>query len=552
MNQNAKRDSLELESKADVPFVDPKLHSVAAQPSVDQPWTIAKIEAELSLFEQEQKRELGIEEPKITHWFDANPQSFSPAQKNDTTLLFGGLTLAQDQFIQAAVQGLGYKVQCLETPSNRALHIGKEFGNRGQCNPTYFTVGNLLKYLFQLRDEQGMSVESICQQYVFVTAGACGPCRFGTYATEYRKALRDAGFDNFRVLLFQQQGGLKQANGQALGLEFNRAFFRALLSAVMVGDLLNLYRTRTRPYELTPGATDVALEQSRQIICHALSHQKSLLWALWRVRKMLQSVPVNYLQPKPKVMIIGEFWAMTTEGDGNYHLQDFLEKEGAECEVQMVVAWFLFNLWEHRWDLKKRLALRASDQAKAGLTGTLPYKKKCLLWAAEKGLGFSMAALAKLMGIKHFALPDMDLLASLAHDYYRNEIRGGEGHMEVGKLILAAKKHKAHMVISVKPFGCMPSASVSDGIQTLIVKQYPQVLFCPLETSGDGAVNFYSRIQMTLFKARQKAKQEFEQALQVRGKDAEALKLSASKQKSGNYPKHQVAGTAANLVLGGK
>jgi predicted nucleotide-binding protein (sugar kinase/HSP70/actin superfamily) len=47
--------------------------------------------------------------------------------------------------------------------------------------------------------------------------GACGPCRFGTYVTEYRKALRDAGFDGFRVMLFQQQGGLKQATGEDVG-----------------------------------------------------------------------------------------------------------------------------------------------------------------------------------------------------------------------------------------------------------------------------------------------------------------------------------------------
>ena len=46
--------------------------------------------------------------------------------------------------------------------------------------------------------------------YVFLTAGACGPCRFGMYVTEYRKALRDAGFDGFRVMLFQQTGGLSR------------------------------------------------------------------------------------------------------------------------------------------------------------------------------------------------------------------------------------------------------------------------------------------------------------------------------------------------------
>ena len=59
-----------------------------------------------------------------------------------------------------------------------------------------------------------MTTEDIVKNYVFLTAGACGPCRFGMYVTEYRKALRDAGFDGFRVMLFQQTGGLKQATGE--------------------------------------------------------------------------------------------------------------------------------------------------------------------------------------------------------------------------------------------------------------------------------------------------------------------------------------------------
>jgi hypothetical protein len=47
---------------------------------------------------------------------------------------------------RGALRGIGYKVE-LGCPDNDALQAGKEFGNRGQCNPTYFTVGNLVKYL---------------------------------------------------------------------------------------------------------------------------------------------------------------------------------------------------------------------------------------------------------------------------------------------------------------------------------------------------------------------------------------------------------------------
>ena len=51
----------------------------------------------------------------------------------------------------------------------------------------------------------------------------------------------------------------------------------------------------------------------------------------------------------------------------------------------------------------------------------------------------------------------MNAIAEVSHEYYNNDLRGGEGHMEVGKLIMNVVNSKAHMTLSVKPFGCMPS-----------------------------------------------------------------------------------------------
>ena len=44
----------------------------------------------------------------------------------------------------------------------------------------------------------------------------------------------------------------------------------------------------------------------------------------------------------------------------------------------------------------------------------------------------------------------------------------------LGKLILNVSKKKATMTLSVKPFGCMPSAGVSDGVQSIITEKYPE------------------------------------------------------------------------------
>ena len=85
-----------------------------------------------------------------------------------------------------------------------------------------------------------------------------------------------------------------------------------------------------------------------------------------------------------------------------------------------------------------------------------------------------------------FSLPEMDAVALEGHSHYKQELRRGEGHMEVKKMILNVVESMAHMTLSVKPFGCMPIWSVSDGVQSVVTERYPEAIFCALETSGEG------------------------------------------------------------------
>lgn len=523
-----------------------------SQTNPDQPLLdLRDIETQLRQYEAQERTRLGMpNNPKP--WVDPNPQQFTQEQRPLTTILLGGLTQIQDRFMEAGMASLGYRVKALDCPDNAAMQIGKEFGNRGQCNPTYFTVGNLVKYLMDLRDNQGLSAEQISQQYLFVTAGACGPCRFGTYITEYRKALTDAGFNGFRVLSFKTTSGIKQGD-QEQGLAMTPWFFFTVIKCVILGDIINLLAYRIRPYEQQAGATDAALAQCRELICQRLRLGKSVIPALWKSRKILAQVKVNRLQPKPKVCIIGEFWAMTTEGDGNYHLQRFLEGEGAECDIQPVTNWILYLLWQVIYDTRRTLGLKTRQQDHKNKTVAAPYRRlysaKLAYWAVQRIFG----TFARIIGLSHYHLSNMSELAQLSQGFYQAELRGGEGHLEVGKLIQAVKHNKAHLVISVKPFGCMPSSGVSDGVQSLIMEKFPDAHFLPVETSGDGAVNAHSRIQMALHKARQKCRAEFDTVLQQQGLEPTSLTSLKDPQFTHAlfYPKHQVAGTAANALLNG-
>jgi hypothetical protein len=124
--------------------------------------------------------------------------------------------------------------------------------------------------------------------------------------------------------------------------------------------------------------------------------------------------------------------------------------------------------------------------------------------------------------------------------------------MEVGKVIMNVVDSKCHMTLSVKPFGCMPSAGVSDGVQSAITEKFPGTIFCAVETSGDGRVNFYSRVQMFLFKAKQAAIAEYDAALAAHGVTAEQVRafLAAHPRFGSALHKapHAYAGTSADVV----
>jgi hypothetical protein len=145
-------------------------------------------------------------------------------------------------------------------------------------------------------------------------------------------------------------------------------------------------------------------------------------------------------------------------------------------------------------------------------------------------------------------------LAEYATAYYNTHLRGGEGHLEVGKNVMVAKERHAHMVISLKPFGCMPS-TMSDGVQSKVVADYKGAIYIPIETSGDGEVNVKSRVQMKLFEAKARARDELAEVLAANKVTLEQVRDYAGKHPwctnpMRRLPAHHWTGTTARFVAG--
>ncbi|WP_456437770.1 hypothetical protein [Desulfurobacterium sp.] len=418
------------------------------------------------------------------------------------TILFGSLTPIHDRLIEAAVEHLGYDAQHLPQPDIDALKTGRELCDKGMCNPVYFTVGNLINFL-RKQAEEGINVED---KYTFVTIGACGPCRFGMYEMEYKNALKSAGFEKLKVSLLNQT--TFSAEGE-IKLTWNLIY--SLMKAIMVADILRDLGYKIRPYEIEKGETDKKLKEATEIMFRIIRNSgktKDIIKGLKEIKNFLSEIEINYSVPKPIVNVIGEFWVQTTESDGNYHIHKWLEEEGAEVKVEPVSIWIDYQLYIER---KKTLY-----EIKAKGISIKRIKKLAFLTGLQEFYRCLFETLRHTVKERTGTLPSQKLLWNLAKEYYDPFVTGGEGHLEVAKHIYNVKFHRAHMTLSLKPFGCMPSTQ-SDGVQSKVISDYPETIFVSVETSGDSEVNVKSRIQMKLHEARELALEEFEKTLRGTG-----------------------------------
>jgi predicted nucleotide-binding protein (sugar kinase/HSP70/actin superfamily) len=575
-------------------FTTPGAARGSAQPDQAE----AEVARRLAEARERLERRAGLTPPPTVHYRREEERPFTAEERDHVTILIGGLTARHEQLIQAILGACGHKCQPVPQADLSACMVGKQYGNNGLCNPAYFTVGSLVKHLQEL-EAGGMSRQDIVDRHVFFTAGGCGPCRFGMYEGEYRLALRNAGFDGFRILTFQQGDGVKANTGEA-GLKLTLLLGLGALNAFQVADVINDFSYAIRPYEVIPGSTNRQLDAAMQVLADDFRARQRLdpatklpgwLWtrlsanrvtrnavevllnmrehlygplmteAMRRSREHLELIEVDRLRVKPVVKVTGEFWAQSTEGDGNFRMFEFLEREGAQVVVDPISTWLMYLL---RQEHARVLDRRGVDVPRTG-----PWSARFKAWRNDelktlgKRLGFSTGnaiyrhryhRLCKALGDVPHHLVDQEALAKAAHPFYHHLARGGEGHLEVGKNILYSTQNAAHMVLSLKPFGCMPSTQ-SDGVQSTVAAKVKNVLFLPIETAAEGELHAHSRVQMVLVEARQRAEEEFDRALASTGKKLNEIRRYVDDHRELRSPFHHVpvtpgiAGVAANFVL---
>jgi predicted nucleotide-binding protein (sugar kinase/HSP70/actin superfamily) len=495
-----------------------------------------------------------MDQPLVEPYRTYRPQPFTKAQRNDVTILFGGLHWRAERLIQGTMENLGYRSQVLPTAIREDLLTGRELADIGQCCPTSFTTGNLANFLKLKASEIGN--EEVAKKYLYVTAGACGACRFGQYHQSYELALRNINMESFRMFLLAQNG-LDQGAAEGGGLELNLPFTLGAVWAVVVGDLVQDLEYQTRPYEVRAGETERVVRQSVDYLYEIFrksparaSNWRTPIWyllsdyflqALREVHRRFGQIEVDRLRVKPVVKITGEFYLQTVEGAPNYNIHHWLEQEGAEVYPAAITIWLDYLMRHAGQDYEDHIGIDRLARLKFGAVRT-----------GMRLLRRTYDGMRRALGNLPHEMPDQHELRRLASPYYHSRLNGGEGDMLIGKALWAYHHKKAHMICELSPYSCMPN-TMSIGAMAAVIGKYPDLLYAPLEIKGDAEVHALSRCQMILTEAKRRAQQEYDNALGMNGLTAERARdlleaFPEMKRATYRVPRGEAAGTAASLV----
>ncbi len=489
---------------------------------------------------------------ETVHYRAYRPRPLKREERDKVTIVYGGLTWKHERLIQGALENAGYKAMPLPQIERKDLDIGKEFIDTGACCPTTFTAGNLARFLMERSKEEGK--ETVNNKYVFVTVGACGPCRFGQYHESYERVLEGLDMTDFRIFLLD----LLQIEQNEGGIEITPSLTFSLIYSMFMADILTDMEYATRPYEVIPGETDRVLKESIELLYEKLKKKpkvdgkiKTLLWhittpyfvnALKEVKKLWDEIEVDRLRVKPRVKITGEFWLQTHEGDGNYNIKRWLEEEGAEVIPPPIAIWMDYLMHMSLWRLEDNKEI--TDKY---------YLKKAIIKLLIKLYHYTYNRLRKVLNNIPNPLPSQYELREYAKPFFQFRLAGGEGYMLIGKALYSYFKKQAHMVCELSPYGCMPN-TMSIGAMQAVLGKYPDLLYAPIEIKGDAEVHALSRCQMILTEAKKRAQKEFEEVLERTGLTIEDIRNFEEEHpelKKATYrvPHYGYVGTAANYVM---
>jgi predicted nucleotide-binding protein (sugar kinase/HSP70/actin superfamily) len=333
--------------------------------------------------------------------------------------------------LAAAMEAYGVKAVVLPEPDQRNILYSHKVTSGKECLPYRVTLGGFMRFFYE--NEHGAVDLKDVEGFL---ASAYGPCRFGKYAVEEIRILREIGFD-LPIRTTVSNNAYHDLN---LGPGFERLAFRGIVAT----DYLERLLWRIRPYEKSTGATDELFAEYTAEIANRIRKKEDYDDVLRDAASKFRSVIDPDKPRRPLVGINGEIFLRSNKFS-NSNLVRECERAGLEVVVSSFEEWLTYIT--HR-NIEDGVRDRDLKRIIAGYIRKLIQKRD----AHSVSINF-----------KHFLdteEPSTKELLALTSRYLSTKC-GSEAVLSIGSGIEWMENREFAGVISVMPHGCMPGGIVA-------------------------------------------------------------------------------------------
>jgi predicted CoA-substrate-specific enzyme activase len=369
------------------------------------------------------------------------------------------------EVIGAVIEAYGGKTIILPEPDEHSLFYSSQVTSGTECLPYRVTLGDFLKFFYE-NPESARDVE-------ILMASSYGPCRFGKYALEQSKVLREAGFD-VRMLATISNNAYRDVDP---GPNFQRIAMRGIFAV----DYLQKLVWRTRPYEKEKGVADRLFGEHLKLITDRIRRKEDFSDILEQATNAFKSAIDHSLPRRPMVGINGEIYLRSNRFSNN-NLVKVCEAAGLEVTVSPIGEWIKYISYRHLEDtirfrkIKKILSSYVKNRFIEGIEHQLASYVEDMLDGHEPSI--------------------KEILSKTS--LYLSPRCGSEAVLSIGTGVEWLENPKFAGVISVMPHGCMPGgivAALSDKFSQVYHKPWISLTYDGiLETNNLTRINNFAEV----------------------------------------------------------
>jgi len=329
--------------------------------------------------------------------------------------------------VAAVMRRVGINARVLPEADRETLLAARKHATCKECLPYLVTTGSFLRYLDQPREASLVSL-------LFIPTGG-GPCRLGQYREALRRTLERRQDPNVAVLSLTDEDGYA-----GLGV---RALLRAW-QAIVCADVFEDIRSMLSVTAADPAAAlrelDGAWQECIRLFEGRLSMRLATLLSLVSAR--LARIPLRRdPADTPAVALVGEYY-VRKEDFSRRNLVDYLQAQGFMVRVAPAMEYICYSNYNTSRGLQERQSPMGPIAARVRGAVQEWWERRIKLLLAQSGLyRFEMTDVARtIAGVRHLI----------------DERMRGETILTVGSALREIVEH-ACGVVSIGPFGCMPS-----------------------------------------------------------------------------------------------